>query len=923
MPLTPGTRLGPYEILAVAGTGGMGEVYRARDTRLGREVAIKVLPQHLSHDPARRERFEREARAVSALNHPHICVLYDIGSEGGADYLVMEHLDGETIGERLLRGPLPPDQVLRFASEIADALARAHRQGIVHRDLKPHNVMLTKSGAKLLDFGLAKLREGDADVAAAGGSMMPTATRNLTTAGTLLGTFQYMAPEQLEGKDADARTDIFAFGSLVYEMTTGRRAFEGGSQASLIASIMGKDPAPMAALAPVTPPALERIVRRCLAKDPDDRWQSAGDLAHALRELAGIGSIIVSAPTSAPASMSTSGGMALPGAMGASDVAHPDASGAVGAIDVARAAGRVARRGVPPVLAAAIAIVLVAATAVAAYVLKPTAPRERLRASINLPSAMRLDNQNTPLAFSPDGRTLAICAAGSGGHTMLHLRGLDSKTTQELAGTEGASYPFWSPDGRYIGFFSDRKLKKVPAGGGTVVSLCDVVDGRGASWGAKGVIVFSPNPFGGLSQVAEAGGAPTAVTTTDQPSMTHRLPWFLPDGRHFLYFVGTVTGSKENGVHVFDLDTKKDQMLLAMESGARYTAPGWLTFVRDQNLMAQKFDASTLKLSGEAVPIAEGIRFNAARWSGTYALSDQGTLVYQVGAVGLRGQVTWFDLQGRKLSTVGQPAPMIGVAIAPDAQRAVTAQMGTGGLAELWVFDLARGVSSRLTFGAGMAAFPVWSPDSQRIAYTDGNGQILAKRFDGTGAIESLITSTDRIRNPVFWTHDGRSLIFRTQAPATGLDVEQVSTQGDHAVTPLLETPANETDPSISPDGHWLAYRSDESGGAMQLFIASHPGGGGKWQVTSGGANSYEWFPDGKRIVFETPDRKMFVVDLRVVGDRLDLSAPAPFFGGELAPESWTIAPDGKRVLAVVQVDEGPTAPLELLTDWSGGLSGS
>jgi Tol biopolymer transport system component len=895
MPLTPGSRLGPYEILSIAGTGGMGEVYRARDTRLGRDVAIKVLPQHLSHDPARRERFEREARAVSALNHPHICVLYDIGSEGGSDYLVMEHLDGETVGDRLLRGPLPTDQVLRYAAEIADALARAHRQGIVHRDLKPHNVMLTKSGAKLLDFGLAKLHEeGEpaAADAAAGGSMLPTATRNLTTAGTLLGTFQYMAPEQLEGKPADARTDIFAFGSLVYEMATGRRAFDGASQASLIASIMGKDPPPMTALVPVTPPALERIVRRCLAKDPDDRWQGAGDLAHALRELAGISSVVVSAP----AVSASSGGIASPFPV---------------------------RRAVSPVLLGAVAIVLVAVAAVAGYALKPEAPRQRLRASINLPSAMRLDTQNTALAFSPDGRTLAICAAGTGGRTMLHLRGLDSKTTQELAGTEDATYPFWSPDGKYIGFFSERKLKKVPAAGGTVVSLCDVVDGRGASWGSKGVIVFSPNPFGGLMQVPEAGGAATALTNTNSPSMTHRLPWFLPDGRHFLYFVGTVTGSKDNSVHVFDLDTKKDQALLGVESGARYNAPDWLTFVRDQNLMAQRFDAASLKVSGEAVPIAEGIRFNAARWTGTYALSDQGTLVYQVGAIGLRGQVTWFDLQGKKLSTVGQPAPMIGVAISPDGQRAATTQMGAGGLAELWVFDLTRGVSSRFTFGPGMAAFPVWSPDSQKIAYTDGNGQILVKRVDGSGAIETLIGSTDRIRNPAFWTPDGRNILFRTQAPATGLDIEQVATEGNHAVMPLLETAVNETIPSVSPDGRWLAYLSDESGGMQQLFLAAYPQGPGKWQVTSGGVSRYDWFPDGKRIVFETPDRKMFAVELHAEGGRLDLSAPAPFFGGETAPLDWSIAPDGKRILALVAVDEGPTAPLELLTEWSSGLSGS
>jgi Tol biopolymer transport system component len=599
--------------------------------------------------------------------------------------------------------------------------------------------------------------------------------------------------------------------------------------------------------------------------------------------------------------------MALPGVAGAGDLARSGATG---------------RRAVPLVLAAGIAVALAAAAAVAAYTLKPAAPRERLRASINLPSAMRLDSQNTPLAFSPDGRTLAICAVGPGGRSMVHLRTLDSKTTQALAGTEGASYPFWSSDGKYIGFFSDRKLKKIPAAGGTVVSLCDAEDGRGASWGA-GVIVFSPNPFGGLNQVAEAGGAATPLTTTDQPSMTHRLPWFLPGGRRLLYFVGTVTGAKQNSVHVLDLDTKKDQMLLGLESGARYTAPGWLTFVRDQNLMAQRFDAATLKLSGEAVPIAEGIRFNAARWSGTYALSDQGTLVYQVGAIGLSGQVAWFDVQGRKIATVGQPAPMIGVAISPDGQKAVTAQMGTGGLAELWVFDLARSVSSRLTFGPGMAAFPVWSPDAQRIAYTDGNGQILVKRFDGTGAIETLISTTDRIRNPEFWTRDGREVLFRTQAPATGLDLDQVATEGDHAVTPLLETPGNETDPSISPDGRWLAYRSDESGGSMQLYVAPYPAGGGKWQVTSGGASTYEWFPDGRSIVFETPDRKMFVVEVRGEAGRLDLSAPSPFFGGELAPESWTIAPDGKRILTVVRVDEGPTTPLEIVTDWSGGLSGS
>ncbi len=918
MPLTPGTRLGPYEIVAVAGAGGMGEVYRARDTRLGRDVAIKVLPEHLSGDVGRRERFEREARAVSALNHPHICVLYDIGSEGGADYLVMEHLEGETIADRLLRGPLPPDQVLRYAAEIADALAKAHRQGIVHRDLKPANVMLTRAGAKLLDFGLAKLREGESptagspgvapgSVGAATGSMLPTATRNLTTAGTLLGTFQYMAPEQLEGKEADARTDIFAFGSLVYEMTTGRRAFEGGSQASLIAAIMGKEPPPIAALAPVAPPALERIVRRCLAKEADDRWQSAGDLAHALRELAGIGSVVTSGATSA-----SSGGAVGSGVVEVAAAAR------------AEAASRARRGGVPALVAAGVAVVLAAATGTGAWMMRPAPPpRERLRVSINLPATMRLDSQNTPLVFSPDGRTLAIAAAGVGGRPMLHVRGLDSRDAQPLAGTEGASYPFWSPDGRYLGFFADRKLKKIPATGGTVVSLCDVVDGRGASWGAQGVIVFSPSPFGGLLQVPEAGGAPTPVTITDQPSVTHRLPWFLPGGRRFLYFIGTVNGSKENGIHVFDLDTKKDALVLNVDSGARFAAPGWLTFVREQNLMAQRFDPSALRLAGEAAPIGEGVRYNAARWSGSYAMSDQGMLVYQVGASGLKAQLTWFDLEGKKQAAVGEPAPMYGVNIAPDGRRAAVSQMGPAGLAELWIFDLLRGVGSRFSFGQGTAAFPQWSPDGERIAYSDGDGQILVKRSDGAGDTEPLITLHDRIRNTSFWTPDGASIFFRTQAPATGLDLQQVSTRGDHAVTPLLATPANETDPALSPDGRWLAYRSDESGGTMQLFIVPYPAAGGKWQVTSDGVNAFEWTPDGRRIVYETPDRKLFSVALSVVDGRLELGAPAPFFGGQTAPFRWTIAPDGRRILGVVQVDEGPTAPLEVLTDWAAGLAGS
>jgi len=908
----------------------MGEVYRARDTRLGRDVAIKILPLHLSSDPSRRERFEREARAVSALNHPNICTLHDIGvqdtAQGAVDYLVLEHLEGETVADRLTRGALPIDQVLRHAAEIADALARAHRQGIVHRDLKPQNVMIARSGAKLLDFGLAKLRQGDGPAAPGGpgtaggpgglagagtsdGSMLPTATRNLTTAGTLLGTFQYMAPEQLEGKDADARTDIFAFGTLVYEMATGRRAFEGASQASLIAAIMGKEPPPLAALAPLSPPALERIVRRCVAKDPDDRWQSAGDLAHELRFLAGGASSVAS-------------GLSLPATSGehAATAGFPGGGVAAGTAPGAAAGAAPRRRGIAPVIVAAAVVVAAIAAGAAGYSFRPAPPHETLRVSINLPSTMRLDAQNMPLAFSPDGRTLAFSATGAEGRLMLHVRPLDSLEAQPLSGTEGATYPFWSPDGRFIGFFAERKLKKIPAAGGTVLSLCDVVDGRGATWGRNGVIVFSPAPFGGLSQIPEAGGTPTPLTTAADTSTTHRLPFFLPDGRRLLYFSGAATADEANGVRALDLESKEDSLVLTVNSAARYAAPGWLTFVRDRNLMAQRFDAATLKLSGEAFPIAEGVRFVPPRWSATYALSDQGKLLYQTGTASQRSQITWFDLEGSKTGTIAEPRPIFGLTIAPDGRRAVVAMSGADGWGELWMYDLARGLGGRFTFGPGAAVFPIWSPDGLRVGYTDGDGRILVKSADGVGEPEPLIDAKDKIRIPMAWTPDGASIIFRTQTATTGLDIEIVSTKGDHATRTLIATPANETAGRLSPDGRWLVFLSDESGGAQQLFIIPFPGGGGKWQVTSGGTSGFQWTPDGRRIIFETPDEKLMAVDITVQGANLAIGAPVPAFGGEPAPEVWTLAPDGRRILGAVVMDEGPTAPLVLVTDWSKGL---
>ena len=495
MALSSGTRLGPYEILSPLGAGGMGEVYRARDTRLEREVAVKVLPPHLSSSEEMRQRFEREAKAISQLSHPHICALYDVGSHEGTEYLVMELLEGETLAARLVKGALPLEQTLRFGVEIADALDKAHRQGIVHRDLKPGNVMLTKSGVKLLDFGLAKVLDPKGPVESL--TSVPTAAKDVTEAGAILGTLSYMAPEQLEGKKADPRTDIFAFGAMLYEMATGRKAFSGSGRASLISSIMTTEPQPISTLQPMTPPALDRVVRKCLAKDPEERWQNAADLGSELRWVSEGGS--------------------------QTGIAAPAVSGR-------------RRRSWLPWAAALLLSGL--AVALSSFFRAP-APAPVLRAAINLPPKTVLEPLGMALALSPDGLRLAFSATGSDGKLRLWLRSMDGLEVQPLTGTDGATCPFWSPDSRFIGFFADRKLKKIPASGGTVLTICDAPDGRGASWGRDDVVVFAPAPFGGLSRVSASGAAPTMLTEVKGPGVTHRLPHFLPDGKHLLFLSGT------------------------------------------------------------------------------------------------------------------------------------------------------------------------------------------------------------------------------------------------------------------------------------------------------------------------------------------------------------------------------------------------
>ncbi|HYV85691.1 MAG TPA: protein kinase [Patescibacteria group bacterium] len=927
MALSPGSRLGPYEIAAPIGAGGMGEVYRARDTRLGRDVAIKVLPQHLSGDPGRRERFEREARVISTLNHPHICTLFDIGSQetpqGTIEFLVMEHIEGETLAGRLMKGALPPDQVLRTALEIADALDRAHRQGVIHRDLKPANVMLTRSGAKLLDFGLAKLTEGSAaqgsgsggpsggsggpgaaGLGASGrafaeGSLLATATRDLTTAGALLGTFQYMAPEQLEGTEADARTDIFAFGVLVYEMATGHKAFEGKSQASLIASVLKEQPRPISEWQPMSPAGLERVVRACLAKDPDDRVQTARDVKMQLEWVTDGSLTGVSSGSAARAVAGSSPGVSIAG----------------------QPAGGLApaRRARTAWLAAPLLLVFGALGAGLGYFLHPAPSPQILRVNIQLPPKTALDSQNASLALSPDGLTLAYAGVGQDGKQRLWVRALDGLQPQPLSGTENASYPFWSPDGKYLGFFADQKLKKVQSSGGTVQTLCDAPDGRGASWSVAGMIAFAPSPYGGLQMIPAAGGTPVTLTSPEIEGSTHRLPRFLPDGKRLLFLISIPGKEGSVGIHALDLATRKVTLVAKENSGGLYVPPGYLAFVREGNLLAQKFDPATLTVSGEATPIAEKVQYNPSRWTGGYAFSDTGLLVYQGGSGVVKGRLTWFDLDGKEIGAIGEPANFVELAVSPDLKRAVVTLWSGTGAPDLWLYDLVRGVGSRFTFTTSGGTSPVWSPDNREVAYTDTANRMYVKAADGATEPRAVIGTPGTNRTLTQWLPDGSGLLYWEQGPKTGIDLFLLPLKGDGKPRPILNTAANERDGRVSPDGRWLLYNSDESG-RQEEYVVSYPGQGGKWQVSPSGAGGGEWIDAGRRIVYLDSDGKMMSVDVAVAGTNLTIGAPRQIFGGRALASPGAIDQGGKRVLLAQPIEEASLSTLVLMTDWTSVL---
>lgn len=900
MSLAAGTRLGPYHIVSALGAGGMGEVYRARDTRLERTVAIKVLPEPLASNPGRKHRLEREAKAISSLNHPNICQLYDLGSQDGTDYLVMELLEGESLADRLRKGPLPLPQALKIGGEIADALDRAHCQGIIHRDLKPGNIMLTKAGAKLLDFGLAKPVALGAAVPepAAAAPSTPTLSvaalkappEPLTQDGTIVGTFQYMAPEVLQGGKADARSDIFSLGCVLYEMITGQRAFPGKSQISVLAAILEKEPEPITSHQPLTPPALDHVVRRCLAKDPEERWQSARDLQ---RELKWISEELRS--TSAMAT---------------------------------QAAWR--ERLLWPLLGLCIAILVALLAITGIHLLKTKgAPPETVRLQLELPSGMVPAGAGavgaSGLALSPDGSKIAIVVSVHGGPPVLWLRPLNRLTSQVLPGTEGAAFPFWAPDNHSLGFFSQGKLKRIDVNGGPVQIICDAPGARGATWNRDGVIVFAPAQNGGLFTVSASGGEakPLTIVDTARQQASHRFPQFLPDGKHFLFLIqGAPT---EAGVAIGSLDSARFTRLEGASSMALYSQPGYLLNVREGVLVAQRFDVEALKLQGDPIPVADSVAADNVIATASFSVSENDVLSYG-NSSNNQVRLTFVSRNGQKLSTVGDPADYLSAKLSPDGLRVAMDPVDAKGYGGVWMIDLKRGTSSRFTFTQSASARPIWSPDGRQVAFYShpvGTNDLYLKSSDGGGE-ERLVYRDGVNKYPSEWSRDGRYLVYQSSGEQTGFDIWVLPMTGDRKPVRYLQTPFNEMQGQLSPDNRWMAYTSDESG-RLEVYVQSFPLGAGKWQISTNGGSDPLWRRDGRELFYLSSDGHMMAVPIST-STRLQPGTPQPLFALTASVNNasyasqYDVTADGQKFLIKVPMEASTAAPITVVLNWVAGL---
>ena len=851
----------------------MGHVYRARDTRLLRTVALKVLAVDTAGGdaPARLERFQREARTISRLSHPHICPLFDVGEQDGQAFLVMEHLDGETLAARLAEGPLPIERALRSGIQIASALAAAHRQGIVHRDLKPANVMLTREGVKLLDFGLAKLRAGE------GAGAEVTRTGDLTEDGIILGTVPYMAPEQLEAREVDARADVFALGVVLYEMVSGRRPFDGNSKARIMAAILHNEPALVSTLQPLSPPALDHLIRKCLAKDREERWQTAADVSIALSWILEGGSSAGLPPTLSRKR----------------DHRRSLLAGAVGLALGAAVAGTAVwawRRPAPP------------------------AARPPLRLGLELVPPALVGGADRALALSPDGARIAYVTGSREDHR-LAVRLLSQPQSLVLEGTEGAAHPFFSPDGRWIAFSAGGRLKKVAADGGMPATLCATA-GVGGGWGPGNTIVFSGGPGRGLDRVGAQGGEPEPFTALDrgQGETSHSYPQFLPDGRSLMYSVTTIRGA-EITTAVQDLRTGERRTLLPNGYDARYLPSGHLVFTRGRSVMAVRLDVASLTLQGTPVPLIEDLSGYMLYPVSQFDLSATGTLVYAPTPVFIPRHLVWVDRAGRMQRLATPEGLWENPRVSPDGRHAIVDARN-----DVWMVDLPRAAASRLTFGPGARGVGVWTPDGQRVTYlcqaVDGPTSMCWRPADGSGEEELLFTRPTYI-SPGGWSPDGRTLLFIENTVEKGHDIGVFSLD-DRRPRLLLGSTFNERAPALSPDGRWLAYSCDESG-RREVYVQAVPDLGAKRQVSPGGGDEPLWSRDGKELFYRHGD-DMMVVDVRL-RPAFDADVPRVLFSGRYVsfpqrPEvNYALGGDGRFLM--VKRDGPDDPPLTVVVDWT------
>ena len=875
--MTPGTRLGVYEVTAQIGEGGMGQVYRAHDTKLNRDVALKILPDAFASDLDRLARFTREAQTLASLNHPHIAHIHGLEESGGVRALVMELVEGDDLSQRIARGAIPLDEALPIAKQIAEALEAAHEQGIIHRDLKPANIKVRADGTvKVLDFGLAKAMEPAAG-SSPSMSMSPTITTPaMTQARMILGTAAYMSPEQAKGRSVDKRADIWAFGTVLFEMLTGTRAFGGDDVQDTLVAIMRDEP-DWSRLPATLSPALGTYIRRCLYKNPKQRIDSAQDVRLALE--------------------------------GAFETATSQMTGTTTS---SLRRGRLAW-----MTALAIAAVVIAALAIPALRHLREVPPPETRVDIVTPGTV----DPTSFALSPDGRQIVFVASGDGA-SRLWLRSLASTSAQPLSGTEGSTLPFWSPDSKSVGFFGAGNLKRLDLGGGAPQTLTAAAQGRGGTWNADGVILFSPSTTGPLFRISASGGQAAAVTKLDQQP-SHRHPFFLPDGRQFLFYASG-TGDT-SGIYLGSLDSGDTTRLTAADSRGVYLSSGWLLWVRAQALVAQRLDLERKALTGDPITLADPVATDAGL-AAAASVSAAGMVAYRAGRAGRR-QLAWFDRTGKAVGAAGEPDANTVQApeLSPDGRRVVIDRTVQGNR-DVWLMDLVRDGITRFTFDAAVDGFPIWSPDGSRIAFESkrkgGSYDIWLKPSSGAGT-EELLLETPNDEWPYDWSKDGRFLLYLESDPKTGFDLWALPMTGnDRKPAVVVNTPFAEQDGQFSPDGRWVAYDTNESG-RSEIVVQPFPTPSGKWQLSTGGGSQPRWRADGKELYFIAPDGTLVAVTVAASGSTFEAGKPVTLFPtnvGLIPRAQYAVSRDG-RFLINQMIEESTAVPITLIQNWQGGLS--